>query len=152
MCGLEVEKKHFDALILELDPVNYQKIYFLNFKQLFEVFSLDYVRTIMEDIVIALRKATVKFMDLLNKFASNTGQFLVEICELNNALFSIGCKVKNKQVAFLISHYGLRKNLNDEIDYQDLRESMYQDAAKFNLDDQEGDLKYYLYEENKYYD
>lgn len=23
MCGLEVEKKHFDALILELDPVNY---------------------------------------------------------------------------------------------------------------------------------
>lgn len=55
-CGLDIEKKHFNALIEELDPVKYEKIYFLNFKQIFEVFSLDYVRSIIMDMMDILKK------------------------------------------------------------------------------------------------
>lgn len=45
----------------------------------------------------------------------------------------LGSGIKHKDVSFLISYYGMRKTLKNEINYQELRLDLYNDASNYKL-------------------
>lgn len=134
---LDIPTKIASLLLAKLDPGEQNKVNFLQVRNLFLKNLVDSTKQIIERLIGDIKNFTkerLTFTSLMFKFSKSSEQSkLIQVEKVNEAFIYIRSGIKHKDVSFLISYYGMRKTLKNEINYQELRLDLYNDASNYKL-------------------